>query len=42
MATLCAEVVGRSSDWQNCLGTTRVIATVVVLVTIGIIWLVRR
>ncbi len=31
-----------SSEWQNRLGTIRVIAMVVVLVAIGIIWLVRR
>jgi hypothetical protein len=30
------------SEWHNRLGTTRVIAMVVVLVVIGIILLVRR
>jgi hypothetical protein len=31
-----------SGEWQNRLGTIRVIAMVVVLVAIGIIWFVRR
>ena len=30
------------SEWQNRLGTIRVIAMVVVLVVIGIIWFVRH
>jgi hypothetical protein len=29
------------SEWQNRLGTIRVLALVVMLVVIGIIWLVR-
>jgi hypothetical protein len=30
------------SEWQNRLGTSRVVALVVVLAVIGIIWFVRH